>query len=169
MGEPATGQDAIADQIVNRHVAYSMVGGAVPVPVVDLAAVTAVQLDMLKQLAELYEVELDARSTRAFVTSLTTALAGNALGRVAASFAKLIPGVGSIAGGVASLVATGASTYAVGSVVQQLFSQGKSFDELDAAALEERAKAYYAAGLDRARAAATKMKQAGSRFRKRGG
>jgi uncharacterized protein (DUF697 family) len=161
-------RDLVADQTIRKHVAYSMIGGAVPVPVVDLAAVTAVQLDMLKRLAEIYEVELDARSARVFVTSLTTALAGNALGRVAASFVKVIPGIGSLAGGLASLLATGASTFAVGNVVQRLFSEGKSFDDIDASALKAEARKYYASGLDQARAVAAKMKNAGGRFGGRG-
>ena len=39
--------------------ALAMAGGAIPIPLADLAAVTAVQLDMLKRLAGTYAVQFD--------------------------------------------------------------------------------------------------------------
>ena len=44
---------------------------------------------------------LDGGSSRAFLTSLTGALGASVAGRLGASLAKVIPGVGTIGGGVA--------------------------------------------------------------------
>ncbi|MCB0572184.1 MAG: DUF697 domain-containing protein, partial [Phaeodactylibacter sp.] len=43
-----------AQEIVKNHVLISMGAGLVPIPILDIAAVTAVQLDMVKNLAQLY-------------------------------------------------------------------------------------------------------------------
>ena len=48
-------KQAEADQIIRKHVLWSMGAGLMPVPLFDIAAVTAVQMDMLKQLAGTYE------------------------------------------------------------------------------------------------------------------
>src|SRR5262245_10265043 len=90
--DTAAPPDDRADAVIKRHVVYSMLSGGIPVPVVDLAASTAVQLDMLKQLAAVYEAAFDARSSRAFVASAMAALAGNATGRLGASLLKAVPG-----------------------------------------------------------------------------
>ena len=42
----------VADKIVRSHVIWSMGAGLIPVPLFDLAAVTAIQIDLLKQLAD---------------------------------------------------------------------------------------------------------------------
>ena len=42
-----------ADEIIRSHVLWALGAGLMPVPLFDIAAVTAVQMDMLKQLAEL--------------------------------------------------------------------------------------------------------------------
>ena len=34
-----------------------MIAGAIPVPLVDIAAVTAIQLDLIKELADHYDVD----------------------------------------------------------------------------------------------------------------
>lgn len=135
-----------ADATIKKHVVYSMMSGAIPIPVVDLAAATAVQLDMLKDLAKVYDVPLNARSAKAFVLSITTALAGRALGRFAASAVKIIPGVGWAAGGVAQAGATGASTYAVGTLFKRLFCESRDFEELDVAAVKGEVQSYYEEG-----------------------
>ena len=70
---PRTRDDA-ADDTILKHMGLAMGGGAIPIPVLDLAAVTAVQLDLLKRLAALYDVPFDSASSRAFLTSLTGAL-----------------------------------------------------------------------------------------------
>ena len=47
---------AKANDIVTNHVGFAASAGLIPIPGADLAAVTAVQLNMLRQLAKLYNV-----------------------------------------------------------------------------------------------------------------
>ena len=142
--------DLEADAIIKKHMAFAMAGGAIPVPVVDLAAVTAVQLDLLKQLAAHYEADFEGRSARAFLTSLTAALAGSSVARIGASLAKAVPGIGTLGGGVAQILLTGASTYAVGRLFKRVFREGNGLEALDLAAVREEVLEYLEAGKESA-------------------
>lgn len=140
------GKDAEAEAIIRKQMGLAMLGGLIPIPLVDLTAVTAVQLDMLKQLARVYRVELDAKSARAFVTSLTSALAGNMLARIGASLVKTIPGVGSVGGGIAQVALTGAATYSVGRLFKRLFREDRPLDDLDLGAAKDEVASYFGNG-----------------------
>src|SRR5262245_34447088 len=104
-----------ADQIIKRHVIWAMGAGLIPMPVVDFTAVTAVQTDMLSQLARLYDVEYSNSSGKMFVAALT----GSTFARIGASAFKALPGIGTILGGSSMSIMSGASTYAVGKVAAQ--------------------------------------------------
>lgn len=88
-------QKVKAEAIIRSHVLWSMGGGLIPIPLVDFAAVTAIQLEMLQQLARLYEVDYSQSTGKAFVSALT----GTTIARLGASFVKAIPGIGTWIGG----------------------------------------------------------------------
>ena len=101
-----------ANETIKKHVLWSMGAGLVPLPLIDVAAVTAVQIDMIRDLCKLYEVEFSESVTKSILASL----AGSTLAKIGASMLKAIPGVGTILGGVSMSVMSGATTYAVGQV-----------------------------------------------------
>lgn len=113
---------AKAQSIIRSHVLWSMGGGLIPIPLVDFAAVTAIQLEMLQQLAELYGVNYSKSTGKAFVSALT----GTTVARIGASFLKAIPGVGTVLGGATMSLTSGASTYAVGQVAISHFANSGS-------------------------------------------
>lgn len=116
-----------AQETIQHHVLWSMGAGSVPLPILDIAAVTAVQLDMLKQLSKIYGVDYQESSGK----SLISAIAGSTLARLGASFIKSIPGIGSLLGGISMVVLSGASTYAMGQVFIRHFESGGSFFDFD--------------------------------------
>lgn len=120
-----------ADQIVRDSMLYSMGGSAIPVPLVDLAAVTLLQINMLEKLALLYDADYSRVTARLTVR----ALLGTVTGRVTASLIKLIPGIGSLTGGVAQVAMSAAATYGVGNLaIENLEENGTLFgDDLEAA------------------------------------
>ncbi|ELR98181.1 DUF697 domain-containing protein [Gloeocapsa sp. PCC 73106] len=124
-----------ANKIIRSHVLWAMGAGLIPIPLVDFAAVTAIQLEMLQQLARLYNVNYSQNTAKTFVSALT----GTTLARIGASILKVIPGVGSIIGGASMSVMSGASTYAVGQVAINIFSGSGSFSSFD---MEEVKRAY---------------------------
>lgn len=127
-----------AEKIIRSHVLWAMGGGLIPLPLVDFAAVTAIQLEMLQQLANLYGVNYSQNMGKSFVS----ALSGTTLASLGASFIKAIPGIGSIVGGASMSVTSGASTYAVGQVAINVFSESGSLLNFD---LEKAKKAYESA------------------------
>ena len=109
---------AKAQSIVRSHVLWAMGGGLIPIPLVDFAAVTAIQLEMLQQLADLYGVDYSKSNGKAFVSALT----GTTVARLGASLLKALPGVGTVLGGASMSITSGASTYAVGQVAIDHFA-----------------------------------------------
>ena len=120
-------QRSEADSVVKNHVMMSMGAGLVPIPLMDIAAVTAVQMDMLKQLAWVYGVDEPVSLDKSLITTLT----GSIFARLGASFVKAIPIVGSIIGGLSMAIMSGASTYAVGQVFIRHFAAGGTLSDFD--------------------------------------
>ena len=123
-----------ADRIIKEHVLWSIGAGLVPLPLLDIVAVTAVQLDMLKQLASLHSIPFTESEGKAWVS----ALAGNVMARVGANALKLIPGVGTLLGGVSMSILAGASTYAIGQVATSHFETGGTFASVDMSSAKRR-------------------------------
>lgn len=116
-----------ADKIVRSHVLWSIGGGLIPVPLFDMAAVTAIQMDMLRQLADLYGADYSQSTGKAFVSALT----GSTLAKIGSSLFKSIPGIGTVLGGLSMSALSGASTYAVGQVVITLLETDGDFLNVD--------------------------------------
>lgn len=118
-----------AETIIRNHVVWSM--GAsfiVPIPVADVFAVSALQLDMVRQLCRVYNISFAETQGKAIVTSLTSSTLARAGAR---SLIKLIPGVGTVIGGVTTSVFNAASTYALGQVFRKHFENGGTFLDFD--------------------------------------
>lgn len=124
-----------ANSIIKNHMIWSMGAGFIPVPIADLFAVSAIQLDMIRQLCKLYEVDFKETEGKAIITSLV----GSGLSRLGARAIKFIPGVGSVLGGVTLAVLSGGSTYALGEVFKTHFETGGTFLDFD----PSRLKKYY--------------------------
>jgi uncharacterized protein (DUF697 family) len=121
-------RDKHAETIVRNHILFSMGAGAIPVPVADVLAVSASQLDMIRQLCKVYDVDFHETQGKAIVSSLTTAT----LARLGAgSLAKMIPVFGSVVGSVANAIMSGASTYALGQVFKVHFETGGTILDFD--------------------------------------
>lgn len=115
------------DDVVRSHAWWATGAGLVPLPLFDLVAVTAIQLDMLKSLARSYDADYTEDSGKAFVTVLT----GTTFARLGASAVKALPVVGPVLGGVSMSVLSGASTYAVGQVAIRSLEEGRGFLYVD--------------------------------------
>ncbi len=135
MSKKVTDRKDSANSIVKNHMIWSMGAGFIPVPIADFFAVSAIQLDMIRQLCKLYDIDFKETEGKAMITALT----GTGLARLGARAIKFIPGVGSVLGGVTLAVLSGASTYALGEVFKTHFETGGTFLDFD----PERLKKYY--------------------------
>lgn len=116
-----------ANEIIKNHVGFSMGAALVPFPGADLLAVSAVQLNMLRQLAKLYNISFFDTLGK----NVVSAIAGAGTARLGASLVKAIPGVGTVIGELSMPALSGASTYALGQVVAHHFQKGGTLEDLD--------------------------------------
>lgn len=118
-----------ADTVIRNHVIWSM--GAsflIPIPVADVFAVSALQLDMIRQLSRVYDIDFAESQGKAIITSLTSSTLARAGAR---SLIKLVPGIGTLIGGVTVSIFNGASTYALGEVFKRHFDSGGTILDFD--------------------------------------
>jgi uncharacterized protein (DUF697 family) len=108
-----------------------MGAGLIPVFLLDIAAITAVQMDMIQQLCRTYNVDFHETRGKAVVTALTGTTLGRLAGYGIGSALKIIPGLGSLLGGITLSATAGATTYAVGQVFASHFEHGGSLADLD--------------------------------------
>lgn len=107
---------ARARSIVERHKTFAAVGGLIPLPIVNVAGVTAVILRMVKQLSDLYGVPFERDRTRSFIVGLVGGAVPTGLGTATAStLALVLPGHALVGLGV-SAVTAGALTRGIGLV-----------------------------------------------------
>lgn len=116
-----------AENIIKTHVVWAVGGGLIPIPALDFIAVTGIQMDMVHQLCELYNVSYYKNQGK----SIIGALVGSSLARLGASALKAIPIFGSIIGGVSMSIMSGATTYAIGQVFNEHFKLGGDLSNLE--------------------------------------
>jgi len=107
---------ARARSIVERHKTFAAVGGLFPLPIVNVAGVSAIILRMVKQLSDLYGVPFERDWTRSLIVGLVGGAAPTGLGTATAStLAFVIPGHALVGLGV-SAISAGALTRGIGLV-----------------------------------------------------
>jgi uncharacterized protein (DUF697 family) len=122
---------ARAKKIVDRHRLYAAGGGLMPLPVANIAGVTAIILRMVKQLSDLYEVPFERDRTRSLIVGIIGGAVPTGLGLATTSaLAWIIPG-GLLYGLAVSAVTAGALTHGIGLVFVDGFESGATALEAD--------------------------------------
>ena len=134
----------LANKTVRNYSVAAMAPALVPVPFLDLALVTSVQLKMLHSLSNIYGIKFSKNLGKEAITSLLGGVAPLAMQPAAASLIKIIPIVGQAAGALTMVTLSGASTYAVGKVFIQHFESGGTFLTFD----PEKVRDYFSAELE---------------------
>jgi uncharacterized protein (DUF697 family) len=141
-----------ADTIIRNHMMWSMGAGLIPVPIADFFAVSAIQLDLVRQLCKLYEIDFKENEMKAVITALT----GSGLAKAGARAAlKFVPGIGSVIGGIAMSVLSGASSFAIGEAFKRHFETGGTVLDIDL----ERLKKVYNEKFEKGKKVAQEMKE----------
>jgi uncharacterized protein (DUF697 family) len=139
-----------ANSIIKNHVVFATGAGAIPIPLLDFAGVTAVQLDMMKKLTNLYNDNYSENVGKAFIASITS----TSLARMGASLIKAIPGIGTALGVISMSVMSGASTYALGNVITHFLDKGIGLEDIN----EDMARKVYAENLEKGKKVAEDLK-----------
>jgi uncharacterized protein (DUF697 family) len=113
--------------------------GFVPVPLADMAALTAIQLKMVHSIANIYDVPFSKNIAKSILGSVLGGSIAVTLALPVASLVKLIPIIGQSSGIISTSAIGAASTYAVGKVFTEHFESGGTFLDFD----EEKARSHF--------------------------
>jgi uncharacterized protein (DUF697 family) len=120
-----------ARKLVERFSLYSGVAGLLPVPVVDVAAVGGVQLQMLRRISQLYDVPFSKNRGKAIVASLAGTMIPASTGLGVASMAKSVPVAGTAIGAMTAPALSVGATYVIGMAFVEHFARGGTLLDFD--------------------------------------
>ncbi|WNG29026.1 DUF697 domain-containing protein [Cystobacter fuscus] len=129
---------ADAHGIISTHARWALGAGFIPVPIVDVAALTAINLRLLNKLAEHYEVPFSEHVGKSIISSLFGSVSGAYLGRYLVFHAlKVVPIIGTLAGMASVPLASLTLTHALGRLFIQHFETGGTLLNFDAEAMRK--------------------------------
>lgn len=119
-------------QVVRKYMLWSLGAGLIPVPLLDIATVTGVQMKMISEISKVYGVDFKENRAKNIISALFSSVSANtfAYGTVGSAI-KSIPLVGTLVGSVTMPFFSGAFAYALGSVFINHFENGGTFLDFD--------------------------------------
>lgn len=138
-------------EIVRRYMAWSAAGGLLPMPGVDVAAILAIQLKMLADIAEKYEIPFRRQLGKEAIGALLGSFLPVTVAQASNSVIKGLPLIGPVVALVWQPGLAAASTWAIGKVFIQHFEAGGTFLDFN----PEEVKAYFREQYEAARAGMT--------------
>lgn len=126
-----------AEAVMKSMMLWSMGAGLVPIPLLDIAAISGVQIKMLNDMSKIYETPFAEHKVKNIIGALVGGVGSIQFGLPLASLVKIIPVVGQIGSIAAVPVMAGASTYALGKVFIQHFESGGTFLDFDPAKVKD--------------------------------
>ena len=121
--------------IVERHANLSAVGGIIPLPILNIAGVTAMVVRMVKALSKLYGVPFERNRARAIVIGLMGGVMPTGLATMASSTLILfMPGANLIGLAVSSVTAS-ACARGIGQMLVEHLENGSTLADFPSVAL----------------------------------
>ncbi len=114
----------MASKLVDRFSIWSGVAGLIPIPVVDIATVGGVQVQMLRRISQIYGVPFSDNRGKALIAAIAGSMIPATSGIGAASALKFVPVLGMLASGFVMPVLSAGATYAIGKAFIQHFASG---------------------------------------------
>jgi uncharacterized protein (DUF697 family) len=115
---------ARATAVVKRLSLWSGACGLIPIPLVDLAAVGGVQIEMLRRISKIYGVPFSQNSGKALIAGIAGSMIPASSGVGATSLIKGIPGIGTAVSLLTMPTLSMGATYAIGMAFIQHFATG---------------------------------------------
>jgi uncharacterized protein (DUF697 family) len=121
---PSEPNEVSAGKLVDRFAIWSGVAGLIPIPVVDLLAVGGLQVQMLRRLSQIYDVEFSQNRGKALIAALAGTMIPATSGMGAASALKGVPIAGMLSSAFVMPVLSAGATFAIGKAFIQHFESG---------------------------------------------
>jgi len=135
-----------AESLIKSYAIATLAVAAVPVPLFDFVAITAVQLHMIRRLAHLYGKPFGEEIGASVVSALASTLIGGLGSYATVGLLRLIPVVGQAASLAGTSITAGAATYAIGRVFENHFRLGGTLLSFEAAAVKTSLREHYETG-----------------------
>jgi uncharacterized protein (DUF697 family) len=134
------------DALIRKRV-YAAIGvGLAPLPLVDLAGLCAIQMELVRALARQYGVPFRFDLAKPLVASLVGSVVPVAAVPVVFSLLRAIPVIGWTSSALTVSVTGGAATYALGRVFARHFAAGGTLEGANVETLRNSFKATYEEG-----------------------
>lgn len=121
---PPASRGEVASKLVDRFAMWSGVAGLIPIPIIDVATVGGMQLQMLRRLSQIYGVPFSENGGKALIAALAGTMIPATSGIGAASMLKSVPILGTIASGFVMPALAAGATFAIGKAFVQHFESG---------------------------------------------
>lgn len=130
------------DELIREHVYASMALGLVPFPILDMAALAGIQLNLARKLSNQFGEDIfKEERAKKIIASVLGGLSPLLLAPAAFSLLKFVPVVGTTISGVTMPVLFGSITYVVGQVLSSRYvhagSETMKYDKLGRSELRE--------------------------------
>ncbi|HEA19057.1 MAG TPA: DUF697 domain-containing protein [Pseudoalteromonas prydzensis] len=128
---------AVAQIIVDKYSKWSFGSGLIPIPVVDLVALTGIQIKMIDEIAKVYGQSYSENKLRGTISAVIGGSFPQTLGGAGlSSFLKAIPIIGTLSSIAFMPVISAASSHAVGSTFIRHFENGGTLINLNLASIK---------------------------------
>ena len=150
----------LSTKLVNKYVPFCAAAALIPLPGVDIVAVTGIHVKMIADIAKIYDVPFRDDAAKNIISSFVAAAIPSSMGfgltQVAASALKIVPGVGTVLGMSAGAAFAAAFTFALGRVFIQHFESGGNLVTLDPIAAREYFKTEFESAMVKTKASRKK-------------
>jgi len=120
-------REAWAEGVIRNYAYGSIAVGLIPIPLIDLVALTGLQVKLIHKLSTFYGVPFSNERTKNIIVALAGASVPLGLTRAFCSILKIVPVLGFSASVISMSALSAASTYAVGKVFVRHFESGGTF------------------------------------------
>ncbi|HEY7991700.1 MAG TPA: DUF697 domain-containing protein [Stellaceae bacterium] len=152
-GDLRPGKEGAAMHIVREYMGWSTGAGLIPLPLLDLAAISLVELKMVHSLARLYGVPFQRGAAKSIIGALIGGGGTFVLAAPVASMIKTIPIVGTAAGILTEPAIAAAASYALGKVFIQHFESGGTLLDFNVRTQRHQYEQHFAAAQEKGGAA----------------
>jgi uncharacterized protein (DUF697 family) len=128
-----------AHNSIKNYTMGAMTVGLVPAPLIDMAALSIIQLKMVHSAANYYDVPFSKNIAKSLIGSILGGSIAVTLAMPIASLIKAVPIIGQSSGTISTALIGAASTYAIGKIFVEHFESGGTFLDFD----EEKARAHF--------------------------
>ena len=115
---------ARARKLVERFALWSGIAGLLPIPVVDLAAVCGLQIQMLRRLSQIYDIPFSKNRGKAIIAGFAGTMVPATTGLGLASTIKTVPVAGTAIGILTTPALAVGATYVIGLAFIEHFASG---------------------------------------------